>query len=143
MSAIWNALDNREKALLLWIVVLVAVGLMTRTGRDFARSMLSIARGALSAILVVYALYVAAVVSLLAWAGLWMTAVASATAFWFAGALSAEARDARAPRAHLARRRLRRVGDHRQRAARRRRRARPGEEPRERCDGAAPAGAGA
>ena len=85
MSAIWNALDNREKALLLWVVVLLAVGLMTRTGRHFARSMLSIVRGGLSAILVVYALYVAVVVSLLAWAGLWMTAVASATAFWFVG----------------------------------------------------------
>jgi hypothetical protein len=85
MSAVWNALDNREKALLFWAAVLVAIGLTTRTGRDFLRSTLGIARGSLSAILVLYALYVAAVVLLLAWAGLWMTAVASATALWFAG----------------------------------------------------------
>jgi hypothetical protein len=85
MSAVWNSLDNREKALLFWAAVLIAIGLKTRTGRDFVRSMLGIARGSLSAILVLYALYVAAAVSLLAWAGLWMTAVASATALWFAG----------------------------------------------------------
>ena len=85
MSAVWNALDNREKALLFWAAVLIAIGLKTRTGRDFVRSMLGIARGSLSAILVLYALYVGAVVSLLAWAGLWVTAAATATAFWFAG----------------------------------------------------------
>jgi hypothetical protein len=47
--------------------------------------MLGIARGSLLVILALYALYVASFVALLAWAGLWMTDVASATAFWFAG----------------------------------------------------------
>jgi hypothetical protein len=85
MSAVWNALDNREKALLFWVVVLVAVGLRTRAGRDFVRTMAGILRGRFSLILLAYVLYVAGVVVLLAWAGLWTTAVAGATAFWFAG----------------------------------------------------------
>jgi hypothetical protein len=85
MSTVWNALDNREKALLFWAIVLIAVGLATRTGRDFARTTAGILRGRFSLIVLAYVLYVAGVVLLLAWAGLWMTAVASATAFWFAG----------------------------------------------------------
>jgi hypothetical protein len=85
VSTVWNALDNREKALLFWVAVFIAVGLKTRTGRDFMRGMLGIARGSLSAILALFALYVAAVVAPLAWAGLWTPAVASPTAFWFAG----------------------------------------------------------
>jgi hypothetical protein len=85
MSAVWNALDDREKALLFWVAVVAVIGLATHTGRDFVRSMASIFGGSLSTILVLYAVYVAAVVSLLAWAGLWTTDVASATAFWFAG----------------------------------------------------------
>jgi hypothetical protein len=85
MSTVWNALDNREKALIFWAVVVAAYGLTTKTGRDFVRTMAGIFWGSLSTLLLLYALYVAAVVSLLAWAGLWMTAVTSATAFWFAG----------------------------------------------------------
>jgi hypothetical protein len=85
MSAVWNALDDREKALLFWLVVVAAIGLATRTGRDFARTMASIFWGSLSTILVLYALYVAVVVGLLAWPGFWTTDVTSATAFWFAG----------------------------------------------------------
>ena len=85
MHAFWNALDDREKALLFWVMLLTVVGLTTHTGRDFVRSMASIFWGSLSTILVLYGFYVAVVVSLLAWAGLWTTDVASATAFWFAG----------------------------------------------------------
>ena len=48
-------------------------------------SVLGIARGSLSAIVVLFALYVATAVALLAWAGVLTTAVASVTASWFAG----------------------------------------------------------
>lgn len=46
MATVWNALDNREKALLFWVGALVAGGLATRAGRDFVRTMLDILRAA-------------------------------------------------------------------------------------------------
>jgi hypothetical protein len=85
VSIIWQTLDNREKALLCWAAALFVGALATQTGRDSIRSMLGIARGSFSVIVVLYVLYAATVVALLAWAGLWMTGAASATAFWFAG----------------------------------------------------------
>jgi hypothetical protein len=85
MSTVWNALDNREKALLFWVAVLIVVGLWMRAGRDFVRTSASIFLGRFSLILLAYVLYVAGVVVILAWTGLWTTDVASATAFWFAG----------------------------------------------------------
>jgi hypothetical protein len=85
VSTVWNALDNREKALLFWGATLIAVGLKTRIGRDFIRGTLGIARGSLSMLLACYASYVAVIVTLLAWPGLWTTDSAAATAFWFAG----------------------------------------------------------
>jgi hypothetical protein len=85
VSTVWNALDNREKALLFWVGVLIVVGLRMQAGRSFLRTMAGIVRGRFSLILLAYVLYVASLVVLLAWVGLWLTEVASATAFWFAG----------------------------------------------------------
>ena len=85
MATVWNALDNREKALLFWVIVLMAIGLRMQAGREFIRTITGILRGRFSLILLGYVVYVAGVVVLLAWAGVWTTAVASATAFWFAG----------------------------------------------------------
>jgi hypothetical protein len=85
MSTVWNALDNREKALLFWVAALVAGGLATRAGREFVRTMLDILRGRFSLIVLTYILYVAGVVFGLASVGLWTTGLASATAFWLAG----------------------------------------------------------
>jgi hypothetical protein len=85
MSTVWNALDNREKALLFWVAVLIAVALRMRAGRDLVRTIAGILRGKFLLILLGYVLYVAGVIVLLAWLGFWTTAVASATAFWFAG----------------------------------------------------------
>jgi hypothetical protein len=76
---------RREKALLFWVAVLIVVGLWMRAGRDFVRTSASIFWGRFSLILLAYVLYVAGVVVILAWTGLWTTDVASATAFWFAG----------------------------------------------------------
>jgi hypothetical protein len=70
---------------LFWAAALVAGGLATRAGRDFVRTMLDILRGRFSLIVLAYVLYVAGVVSGLASVGLWTTALAGATAFWFAG----------------------------------------------------------
>jgi hypothetical protein len=85
LSTVWNALDNREKALIFWVVVLIVAGLWMRVGREFVRTTAGILWSRLGLILLVYVAYVAAVISALAWAGLWMTEVAVATAFWFAG----------------------------------------------------------
>jgi hypothetical protein len=85
MSTVWNELDNREKALLFWVAVLIAVAFRMRAGRDFVRTIGGVLRGKLLLMLLGYVLYVAGVIVLLAGAGFWTTAVASATAFWFAG----------------------------------------------------------
>jgi hypothetical protein len=85
MATVWNALDNREKALLIWVGVLVAGGLATRAGRDFVQTLLDILRGRFSLVVLAYVLYVAGVVLGLAYLGLWTPTLASVTTFWFAG----------------------------------------------------------
>ncbi len=85
MSDVWNALDAREQALVIWLAFALVVGLATAVGRQFVVTMLEILHGRLGLILLTYAGYVAGVVVLLERAGLWTAALAGVTAFWFAG----------------------------------------------------------
>lgn len=85
MSAGWNALDYREKAFLIWIAIAVGGGLATTAGRQLVVTMLGILRGRLSLLLLALVLYVAGVVRLFAWLGVWRPSLTDATAFWFAG----------------------------------------------------------
>jgi hypothetical protein len=75
--------DNREKALAIWSLVLVAVLLLRR---DLRAPTLGVVRAlmapALFTVAIVMLAYVALVVALLAWAGVWSTAVLSTTILW-------------------------------------------------------------
>ena len=51
MSAVWNVLDNGEKALLIWVAIAIGVGLATTAGRQFVVTMLETLRGRFSLIL--------------------------------------------------------------------------------------------
>jgi hypothetical protein len=77
--------DNREKALAIWSALLVAVLLLRR---DLRAPTLSVVRALLAPALLTVAIvllaYVALVVALLAWAGVWSTAALSTTTLWVA-----------------------------------------------------------
>jgi hypothetical protein len=82
-----DVFDNREKALVIWIVVLLAVAVAYRETRPLfggvVRSL--VAPKLLAAPLVVLA-YLVLVVASLAWFDLWTTAILGMTIFWIATA---------------------------------------------------------
>jgi hypothetical protein len=84
--AILDVLNAREKAGLLWLVVIVAYGSFTG-GRDVASSFANVVRAffqwKLQVVLVSAAAYCAGVILVAAWAGLWHATAATETVYWF------------------------------------------------------------
>jgi hypothetical protein len=84
--ALFEVLDGREKAALLWLCLIVAYGVVqggrsvTSSAREVVRSFF---RWKLLFLFGTAALYCAGVVALGAWAGLWHTSAAKETVYWF------------------------------------------------------------
>lgn len=82
-----DVVDNREKAFLIWMIVLFAAALAYRETRPrigaFARSLVAPTLMMVSLIILAY---LALVVAFLAWLDLWTTAILGVTIFWIASA---------------------------------------------------------
>jgi hypothetical protein len=86
MSAFWNALDNREKALLIWTLVLVLFVLWKKDLRSsFAAVLSALAARPLLVLLLGAMLYVASTVLLAAYVGVWTLPLLGVTVLWCLG----------------------------------------------------------
>jgi hypothetical protein len=86
MSAVWNALDNREKALLIWSVLLFGGALLMRDVRRSVPGIMAIlVTPPLSLLLFGAVLYVSAIIVVAAELGLWTLPLVGVTVLWFLG----------------------------------------------------------
>lgn len=86
MSALWNALDNREKSLLIWTLAILAWILWKPDIRSsFAAVIRTLVARPLGPLLLGAVIYVAAVVGLAAVAGTWTLPLVGVTVLWCLG----------------------------------------------------------
>jgi hypothetical protein len=86
MSILWQALDNRERAVLIWTLVIVLVVLWKRDPRTaFASVLRALAARPLLVFLLGAMLYVAAIVLLGAFIGVWTLPLLGVTVLWCFG----------------------------------------------------------
>jgi hypothetical protein len=86
MIEVWNALDNREKALLVWTFIIVLATLSKRELRSsFAAVLGALIVWPLSGLLLGAALYVVTIVLLGAAVGVWTLALLGVTVLWCFG----------------------------------------------------------